>query len=587
MRGLPALRPWHAGRRNSELFVSVVVASHVLCWKPLEASAAGLHGCAAGPHAGCGEQNESEFALTLEDEVTMLQLSLGKVDKHDRRLLQHARGPDRSGSKPALSSKPTRAEAKASGAVPGQAATIMQSLAMQRYHLKDLGPMPPIFWGIDAWYNHFVSANEGDPESLANKPVAATLLAIVVFPSALFAMTQTNRPYVAAFTWFVVDNATATLFAALLVNIAQCGITEIHSLWLQLLVSLLYSIFLLAGAVALAWHLRADRQKLVTCCNCAVYIVSFAFAHAASVSQKAFFSSAYLLCFLGIVAIMIVQLLIAVLLYQTKCFLGLQRGGDYPDFSKIFTDRISLYQPRIFRENDSENRFDSSDSHAVEWVELVEVIENDYAAIALGAVFSKCFYFLIVGAYPDSGLNNNMDSDSLFFQRNRAFLTLGGVLVVVSIVCLLFGSIFYRSETQYLTRRSGNFFVSLVVMSAAWTLHDVSFAEAGQYTLITYPVLVSVGIAALALTITLTSIFVIAWWSAFVAHDKLGRWVALQALSLMLGLSISEGISAAMEVLVQPLCSKIMLLLAFDLMVLLTYVVYLKPISFEKGIAYY
>eukprot|EP00973_Karenia_brevis_P021411 2942898-Karenia_brevis.AAC.1 len=42
----------------------------------------------------------------------------------------------------------------------------------------------------------------------------------------------------------------------------KCGITEIHSLWLQLLVSLLYSIFLLAGAVALAWHLRVDRQKL-------------------------------------------------------------------------------------------------------------------------------------------------------------------------------------------------------------------------------------------------------------------------------------------------------------------------------------
>lgn len=590
MPGLPLSQPWHAGgRRKAELLLVVVVASLVFCWQPFEASAAGLQGCTSGPRSAGEEHNESDFALAPEDEISMLQLSLGNVERHDRRLLQHSRGRNHSGRISSLQSELTRPDAGTVGLEQTKAAEVMQSpdseptarLAMKRIFSERPRPLPsPVFWAFRHFYTKFVSANEGDPESLANKPVAATFLTMVVFPSIIFAMTQTSRPYVAAFTWFVVDNATATLFSALLVSVAQYGIRGIQTLGLQLLVALLYSAFLLAGTVALAWHLRADRQSLVTCCNCAVYIVSFAFANAANVSQKAFFSSAYFLCFLGILAIMIVQLLIAVLLYQTKCFLGLQRGVDYPDFSKVWADRISLYQPRLM--NGCENRFDSSDSHAVEWVELVEVVENDYAAIALGAVVSKCFYFLIVGAYPDPEL----DSDS-FFQSSSAFLTLGGILVLVSIVCLLFSSVFYKPDTQYLTRRSGNFFVSLVVMCAAWTLYDASFMEAGQHSLIDSPVLVSLGIAILWLIVTLLCIFVISWWSTCVIHDKLGRWVALQALSLILGLSISQGIKTAVEVLVQSLCPRIILLLAFDFMLLLIYVLYLKPVTFEKGIAYY
>jgi len=208
-------------------------------------------------------------------------------------------------------------------------------------------------------------------EESASLPIVALLLMGVIGGTTMFAMMYTKAPHVASRTILTVDVVIAIFLAVLwfegMDDMLEAAV-PLHHHWAVVLV---HTIMVLGLAFAVAWALKSKTSAIAIFCGAGAHYCAFTGRSLAMELQHAHFTSAPLVCTLGVLALVAALGLFGLALFMLKRACGIQPGEE--------------------SENEAHNTF----------MDRFDDVENDFAAMSLATYVVILIQFWILQKYPE------------------------------------------------------------------------------------------------------------------------------------------------------------------------------------------
>lgn len=395
------------------------------------------------------------------------------------------------------------------------------------------------------------------------------MFAVIVILAVTFGMAATANETIRINTWSAIDNVTAIFIAVLFFQL-YCGVigvpgaTGADEALLELpgryavAAAVLHACLLLCVAFWISWRMRRSRENLAIFCGILAHYVSFASMHSFTFFIRTYFSATLVSLFVGI---SIACLFVALLLVAVE--LGRRAAGMEDD----------------------------------EWQEKADDLCNDFGAMAIACAWTLLVRAAIAGEYHHLSHEEGEEAEHTAWERAQ-MLVYAALLTPVAALSVYKMSeckhdLMQRGQLSYWMSRVVMFASSFLCMSVAWAWifwGEWSFdARNGVHS--APPIQSKFYFAVIATAVCASSLIVFGAVTTrrptSVIHRAFRhqRFVALAALSLVVGWSWEECFDVAIETMTEdsqhPLAVKFGLTVALASVIVPVYAIYLKPAVFE------
>lgn len=394
------------------------------------------------------------------------------------------------------------------------------------------------------------------------------MFAVIVILAVTFAMASTANETVRINTWSAIDNVTAIFIAVLFFQLysgvigvpgdsgADTALVELPSHY-AIAVAVLHAFLLLTVAFWISWRMRSSKENLAIFCGILAHYVSFASMHSFTFFIRTYFSATLLSLLVGV---------------AIACL-----------FNALLLAAVELGRRAARMEDD-------------EWQEKADDLCNDFGSMAIACVWTLVVRAAIAGEYHHVSHEESVEEHTAWDRMQMLIYAVSLTPVAALLVHKMSEckhDLMQRGQLSYSMSRVLMFVSSFLCMSVAWAWifwGEWSFdARNGEHR--APPIQSKFYFAVIATMVCATALIalgaVTTQSSTSVVHRAFRhqRFVALAALSLVVGWSWEECFDVAIETMTEdsehPLAVKFGLTVALASVIVPIYAIYLKPAVFE------